>query len=110
MKKFRKFLGFIVAVVAMILTSGNAFAMANAPAVTDPVGPLDNAKGVGVGGANTLTQSKEIMENQLKDLDYYQKQQVKIDCGQVLLYWPAPYHERIKRGYQCNKCRSCNRH
>ena len=63
-----------MAIVAMILTSGNAFAMADAPAVTDPVGPLDNAKGVGVGGANTLTQSKEIMENQLKDLDYYQKQ------------------------------------
>lgn len=74
MKKFKKWFGFMVAVVAIILSSGSGFAMADDAAITDPVGDLDGGAGTGVAGANTLTQSQAIMEDQLKDFDFYQKQ------------------------------------
>lgn len=62
------------AVVSMILFGGN-FSMAatgdlaGADAITDNIGPLDGP-GTGVAGANTLTQSQEIMNGQ-DDLDFY---------------------------------------
>lgn len=71
MKKFRKWLGFMIAVAAVILGSGSAFAMADDPAITSPVGNLDGGPGVGVAGDNNLTQSQEIMEQQLHDFDFY---------------------------------------
>lgn len=74
MKKFKKWLGFMLAAFAIILSSGNAFALADEPAITDPVGDLDGGAGTGVAGANTLTQSQEIVEGQMKDYDYYVKQ------------------------------------
>ena len=74
MKKFKNWLGFMLAAMAIILGSGGAYALADDPAITDPVGDLDGGAGTGVAGANTLTQSQEIMEGQLKDYDYYVKQ------------------------------------
>jgi len=74
MKKFSKWFGFLVAAMAIILSSGSCFAMADEAAITDPVHDLDGGAGVGVGGANTLTQSQAIMEEQMKDFDFYQKQ------------------------------------
>ena len=74
MKKFTKWLGFMFAALALILGSGSAFALADDPAIQDPVGDLDGGAGIGVAGANTLTQSQEIMEGQVKDYDYYVKQ------------------------------------
>lgn len=74
MKGFKKWLGFMLAAFAIILGSGNAYALADDPAITDPVGDLDGGAGTGVAGANTLTQSQEIMEGQIKDYDYYVKQ------------------------------------
>lgn len=73
MKKFMKWFGFVVAAVAIILGSGGAYALADDAAVTAPVGTLDGP-GTGVAGANTLTQSQAIMEDQVKDYDYYVKQ------------------------------------
>ena len=74
MKKFVKWCGFMVAIAAMVFSSGTAFAMADDPAITSPVGDLDGGPGVGVGGDNNRTQSQEIMEGELQDFDYYQKQ------------------------------------
>lgn len=77
MKRFKKWLGFMAAIVAMIACSGTVFAMADDPAITSPVGDLDGGPGVGVAGDNNRTQSQEIMEgdgNGIKDFDYYQKQ------------------------------------
>ena len=77
MKKVKKWFGFMTAVLAMILSSGSAFALADDPAITSPVGDLDGGPGVGVAGADTRTQSQEIMEGDahgIKDFDYYQKQ------------------------------------
>lgn len=74
MKKFKKWFGFMVAIVAMIFCSGTAFAIADDPAITSPVGDLNGGPGVGVAGDNNRTQSQAIMEGELHDLDYYQKQ------------------------------------
>ena len=74
MKKLKKWLGFMVAAAAIILGSGSVYALADDPAITDPVGDLAGGPGTGVAGANTLTQSQEIMEQQVKDYDYYVKQ------------------------------------
>ncbi len=74
MKKFKKWLGFVFAAVALILGSGGIYALADDPAITDPVGDLDGGAGAGVAGANTFTQTQEIMEGQMKDYDYYVKQ------------------------------------
>ena len=73
MKKLRKWLGFMVAVLAIVMSSGSAFALADDPAIQDPVGDLDGP-GKGVAGDNNLTQTQEIVEGELKDFDYYQKQ------------------------------------
>ena len=74
MKKFKKWFGFMVAIVAMIISSGSAFAAADAAAITAPVGDLDGGPGVGVAGDNNRTQSQAIMEGEIQDFDYYQKQ------------------------------------
>ena len=74
MKRFKKWLGFMVAIVAMIFSGGTAFAVADDPAITSPVGGLEGGPGVGVAGDNNRTQSQAIMEGELQDFDYYQKQ------------------------------------
>lgn len=84
MKHFRKWFGFMVATVAIILSSGTAYAVADDAAITSPVGSLDGGPGVGVGGANTHTQSQEVVESQLKDYDFYQKQINKRICEMKL--------------------------
>ncbi|MBR0166142.1 MAG: hypothetical protein IJQ13_04610 [Prevotella sp.] len=71
MKKFKNWFGFMLATLALILSSGTCFAMADDAAITDPVGDLDGGPGTGVAGANTHTQTQEIMETQIKDFDYY---------------------------------------
>lgn len=77
MKRFKKWFGFMVAIVAMIACSGTAFALADDPAITSPVGDLEGGPGVGAAGAKTRTEAQEIMEGDgqgIKDFDYYQKQ------------------------------------
>ena len=74
MKRFKKWLGFMAAIIAMIFSGGTAFAVADDPAITSPVGGLDGGPGVGVAGDNNRTQSQAIMEGELQDFDYYQKQ------------------------------------
>lgn len=78
MKTFRKWLGFVVAAIAIIFSSGSAFALADDPALTDPVGDLDGGAGKGVAGANSRTQTEEIMEGGdnggKPTLDWYVKQ------------------------------------
>jgi hypothetical protein len=71
MKKFKKWFGFMLATLALVLGSGTCFAMADDPAIESPVGNLDGGAGTGVAGANTHTQTQEIMEGQIKDFDYY---------------------------------------
>ena len=73
MRKFKKWFGFVIAALAIILSSGSAFAMADDPAIQNPVGPLDGP-GTGVASDNNLTQTQEIVEEQNRDFDYYQKQ------------------------------------
>lgn len=75
MKRFKKWFGFMVAIVAMIASSGTAFAMADDPAITSPVGDLQGGPGVGVAGGKTRTEAQAIVEGDgIKDFDYYQKQ------------------------------------
>ena len=73
MKKFRKWLGFMIAAMAIVLSGGSAYAMADDPAIQNPVGNLDGP-GTGVAGDKTLTEAQEIMENQIHDYDFYQTQ------------------------------------
>ncbi len=73
MKKFKKWFGFIVATLVIVLSGGGAYAMADDPAIQNPVGNLDGS-GVGVAGDKTLTEGQAIMEEQLHDYDYYQTQ------------------------------------
>lgn len=73
MKKFRKWLGFMIAAMAIVLSGGSAYAMADDPAIQNPVGALDGP-GTGVAGDKTLTEAQEIMENQIHDYDFYQTQ------------------------------------
>ena len=80
MRSFKKWLGFMGAVLAMILSSGSAFALADDPAITSPVGDLDGGKGSGLAGPHTRTEAQAHMEDGeggdpgLKDYDYYVKQ------------------------------------
>ena len=76
MKTFRKWLGYVVAAIAIIFSSGSAFALADDPALTDPVGDLDGGAGKGVAGANSRTQTEDIMEggDGKPNLDWYVKQ------------------------------------
>ena len=74
MKKFKNWLGFLMAAMVIILGNGSGYAMADDAAITDPVGDLDGGAGTGVAGANTLTQSQAIVEGELKDYDYYVRQ------------------------------------
>ena len=71
MKKFQKWFGFMVAALAIILSPGSMFAMADDPAIQAPIGELEGGAGTGVRGDNNQTQTQEIMEGQLKDFDYY---------------------------------------
>ena len=73
MKHFRQWLGFLVAAFTMILSGGGAYAMADDPAIQDPIGNIDGP-GSGVGGANTRTQSQAHMEDDVHDYNYYVKQ------------------------------------
>lgn len=74
MKRFKKWIGFMVAIVAMVFCSGTTFAIADDPAITSPVGDLNGGPGAGVAGDNNRTQSEAIMEGEMQDFDYYQKQ------------------------------------
>lgn len=75
MKRFKKWFGFMAAIVAMIASSGTVFAMADDPAITSPVGDLQGGPGVGVAGGKTRTEAQAIVEGDgIKDFDYYQKQ------------------------------------
>ena len=82
MKQFRQWLGFVLATVCMIFGGGGMYAMADDPALTDPVGNLDGS-GTGVAGANTLTGSEGIQEGK-KDFDYYVKEINKRICEMKL--------------------------
>lgn len=73
MKQFRQWLGFLVAVIAMILSGGAAYAMADAPAISNPVDTIDGP-GTGAAGALTHTESEGIMTEKEHDYDYYVKQ------------------------------------
>lgn len=70
MKKFKKWLGFVVAALAIILSGGSGFAMADDPAIMNPVGNLDGP-GTGVAGDKTLTEAQAIMEGEKRDYDFY---------------------------------------
>lgn len=71
MKKFKKWFGFMLATLALILSGGTCFAMADDPAIQSPVGDLDGGPGAGVAGDNNQTQTQEIVEGQFHDFDYY---------------------------------------
>ena len=73
MKHFRQWLGFLLAAIAMILSGGGAYAMADDPAIQNPIGNIDGP-GKGVGGGQTRTEGQEVMEGELKDFNYYVKQ------------------------------------
>lgn len=70
MKKFKKWLGFMVAAMAIILSGGSAFAMADDPAIQNPVGGLDGP-GTGVAGDKTFTEAQAIQEGEKHDYDFY---------------------------------------
>lgn len=70
MRKFTKWLGFMVAAVAIILGGGTGYAMADDPAIQNPVGNLDGP-GTGVAGDKTLTEAQAIMEGEKHDYDFY---------------------------------------
>lgn len=70
MKKFKKWLGFMVAALAIILSGGSAYAMADDPAIQNPVGALDGP-GTGVAGDKTLTEAQAIQEGEKHDYDFY---------------------------------------
>ena len=73
MKQFKKWFGFMMSALFIVFSGGGAYAMADDPAIQNPVGSLDGP-GTGVAGAKTLTEAQEIMENQIHDYDYYQTQ------------------------------------
>ena len=73
MKKFKKWFGFMIATLVIVFSGGGAYAMADDPAIQNPVGNLDGP-GTGVAGDKTLTEAQAIMEEQVHDYDYYQKQ------------------------------------
>jgi hypothetical protein len=70
MKKFKKWLGFVVAALAIILSGGTGYAMADDPAIMNPVGNLDGP-GTGVAGDKTYTEASAIMEGEKHDYDFY---------------------------------------
>lgn len=73
MKQFKKWFGFTLAALLIVFSGGGAYAMADDPAIQNPVGNLDGP-GTGVAGDKTQTEAKAIMEDQLHDYDYYQTQ------------------------------------
>lgn len=78
-----RWLSFVIATVLMVVSGGGAFAMADEPAIQNPVGNLDGP-GSGVEGAKSRTEAQAIMEDQKKDLDYYVKQIDKRICEMKL--------------------------
>ncbi len=73
MKNFKKWFGFVIAALVIVFSGGGAYAMADDPAIQNPVGNLDGP-GTGVAGDKTLTEAQAIMEDQVHDYDYYQTQ------------------------------------
>ena len=73
MKNFKKWFGFVIAALVIVFSGGGAYAMADDPAIQNPIGNLDGP-GTGVAGDKTLTEAQAIMENQVHDYDYYQTQ------------------------------------
>lgn len=73
MKNFKKWFGFVIAALVIVFSGGGAYAMADDPAIQNPIGNLDGP-GTGVAGDKTLTEAQAIMEDQLHDYDYYQTQ------------------------------------
>lgn len=97
MKKFKNWLGFVAAMVAMILSGGGAYAAAaTAPLANDPDNPtlenrVDENPGGGVvasgpddRGGQWHEDSRKIAEETNKDFDYYQKQINKRICEMKL--------------------------
>ena len=97
MKKFMNWLGFVAAMVAMILSGGGAYAAAaTAPLANDPDNPtlenrVDEIPGGGVvtsgpddRGGQWHEDSRKIAEETNKDFDYYQKQINKRICEMKL--------------------------
>ncbi|MBP3764559.1 MAG: hypothetical protein J6H19_02110 [Bacteroidaceae bacterium] len=97
MKKFKNWLGFVAAMVAMILSGGGAYAAAaTAPLANDPDNPtlenrVDEIPGGGVvasgpddRGGQWHEDSRKIAEETNKDFDYYQKQINKRICEMKL--------------------------
>lgn len=97
MKKFMNWLGFVTAMVAMILSGGGAYAAAaTAPLANDPDNPtlenrVDEIPGGGVvasgpddRGGQWHEDSRKIAEETNKDFDYYQKQINKRICEMKL--------------------------
>lgn len=82
MRKFREWFNFMLAVAVMLVSGGSVYAMADDPAITNPVGPLDGP-GKGVEGAHTRTEGEAIAESQ-KDYDYYVKEINKRICEMKL--------------------------
>lgn len=72
----------MLAVAVMLVSGGSVYAMADDPAITNPVGPLDGP-GKGVEGAHTRTGGEAIAESQ-KDYDYYVKEINKRICEMKL--------------------------
>lgn len=105
MKTFKHWFGFMIATAVMILSSGSAFALADDPAITDPVGPLDGP-GTGVGGANSHTQSEEIVEGQNKDYDFYVTQINKRICEMKLE--SCPIDQILRASTRTNHSKSIN--
>lgn len=97
MKKFMNWLGFVAAMVAMILSGGGAYAAAaTAPLANDPDNPtlenrVDEIPGGGVvasgpddRGGQWHEDSRKIAEETNRDFDYYQKQINKRICEMKL--------------------------
>ena len=97
MKKFKNWLGFVAAMVAMILSGGGAYAAAaTAPLANDPDNPtlanrVDEIPGGGVvasgpddRGGQWHEDSRKIAEETNRDFDYYQKQINKRICEMKL--------------------------
>ncbi len=102
MKHLRQLFGFLVAVVAMILSGGGAWAMADDPAIMNPVDDIDGP-GKGVAGAQTLTEAGAVMEEQ-KDYDYYVKEINRRICEMKLE--SCPIDQILRSASRTNHSRS----
>ncbi len=87
MKRFGKWFGFLLSVMAIIFSGG--FAMAADTVLDNPVADLDGGAGVEVGGAMTRTSAEGVVEDQFKDYDYYVKQINRRICEMKLESCPV---------------------